>query len=274
MTATQGHRPRATSEQYRKPETESTGPGTVDRARMRWIMVVAIGGASAAWVAGAIAGQSHGTGRLIWIAVGAALTALAVGVPLWAQRRTALDRADALRAAYAARAAMKVALEDALDPLAHLVAALADTPAADKPRMRGEAISLAVSTAAQLADVDRVRACYFSYDTGPPEQLRPERFAGRAGAPATALIEGTRAGNAALRALSTNSAVYVADTAVRSGWWGGPDEFRTFIAVPVRTGTVELGMLTLDGLQPAGLAGVDLSLMRLLASLLAAALRS
>ena len=154
------------------------------------------------------------------------------------------------------------------------VAVLADTPGADRPRVRGEAISLSVATAAQLADADRVRACYFAYDPGPPQQLRPERFAGRAGAPETALVEGTRAGNAALRALATNSAVYVADTADRPPWWSGPDEYRTYIAVPVRTGTVQLGMLTLDALQPSSLAGVDRALMRLLASLLAAALHS
>jgi len=276
MAATQGSRSTAASDAARLIESGPT-PGTTDlqtrRTSWRRLFVVAVVAATAAWVAGALAGQTHGIARLAWIGGGAVLTAIAVGVPLWSQRRAAIAGGDAVQAAWSARAAMKIALEDALDPLAHLVAALADAPAADEPRMRGEAISLGVGTAVQLADTDRVRACFFSYGPGPPPSLRPERFSGRAGAPATVLTEGTRAGNAALRALSTNTPVYVSDTAERPGWWGTPDEYGTFLAVPVSTATMPLGMLTLDALRPGALARVDLALIRLLASLLAAALR-
>jgi len=277
MAATQGSQSTAASDAARLLDSGPTTPGPTDRAgkRATWrrLFVVAVAAATAAWVAGALAGQTHGVARVAWVVGGAVLTAVAVGVPLWSQRRAAIAGDDAVQAAWSARAAMKVALEDALDPLAHLVAALTDAPSADKPRMRGEAISLAVATAVQLADTDRVRASFFSFSPGPPPCLRPERFSGRAGAPATVLTEGTRAGNAALRALNTNTPVYVSDTTERPGWWGAADEYGTFLAVPVSTATMPLGLLTLDALRPGALARVDLALIRLLASLLAAALR-
>jgi hypothetical protein len=106
-----------------------------------------------------------------------------------------------------------------------------------------------------------------------PQMVR-ETTIPKASGKSRALIEGTRTGNAALRALATNTTKYVADTAHGPGWWAGPDEYGTFLAIPVSPGRTGLGILTLDALRPGDLAGVDRALIRLLASLLAAALRS
>lgn len=249
-------------------------PGPDRGASSDWLrsFVVAVAAATGAWIAGASAGHTHGDARPTWIVVGAVLTALAVGMPLWAQRRATLARTDAIHAALRAKTAMKVTLGDALDPLTQLILVLNDARSVDKPRIRGEAISLVVATAAQLADADRVRVCFLAYDAEPPASLRLERFAGRAGQPPSDLVEGTRVGNAALRALLSRSVTYVDDTAVRRGWWDTADGYGTFLALPVGTSARPFGMLTLDTLQSHGLADVDLALMTLLADLLAVAL--
>jgi GAF domain-containing protein len=225
-------------------------------------------------VLGAVSGSAHGAQRAGLIVIGGVLTAVAVGGPLWQQHRAAKARSDAVVAALAARAAMRVALEDALDPFVHLVGQLAQAKAADKPRLRGEAIQLAVTTIAALAGSDRVRVCFFVLDPGAPRTLRLERFAGRAGAPSVVLTERTSAGGAALRMLDRRSWTFINDT-LRDRprfWWDAKPVYRTLLTGPVTAQNTVLGMLTLDALHPGGLAQVDLALVRLLADLLATAL--
>jgi hypothetical protein len=240
----------------------------------RWLVPVTIVAATAAWVVGAVSGSVHGGQRAGLIVIGAVLTAVAVGAPLWQQHRASLARSDAVDAARAARAAMRVALEDTLDPFVHLVGQLARAKAADKPRLQGEAIQLAVTTTAALAGPDRVRVCFFVLDPGPPRTLRPERFAGRAGAPTVALTEGTSAGTAALRMLDRGSWTFIDDTNRYRPrfWWDVEPAYRTLLAGPVAAHDTVFGLLTMDALVPGELAQVDLVLVRLLADLLATAL--
>jgi hypothetical protein len=240
----------------------------------RYLVPATVAAATVAWVLGAVSGQAHGAVRIGLIVGGAAFTAVAVGLPL-RQRRQALDaRSDAVAAAQAARVAMRVALQDALDPFVHLVTRLAQARAVDKPRLRGEAIQLAVATLAALAGTERVRVCFFALAPGPPITLRPERFAGRAGAPTVTFVEGTAAGDAAIRILSSGVWAYVEDTAVTRPrlWWNIAPEYRTFLAGPVATAETTYGLLTLDALRPGELADLDLALVQLLSGLLAAAL--
>lgn len=240
----------------------------------RWLLPATVAAGTAAWVAGATSGHAHGNARLTLIAAGAVLTALAVGLPLWQQRRAGIARTDALLAAQGARTAMRIALEDALDPFVHLLTRLTHARAADKPQLRGEAIQLAVTTIAALSDAHRVRVCYFVYDEGPPRMLRPERFAGRAGAPMVRFVEGTTGGDAALRVLARRTWLVVNDTAASPPrfWWDVQPVYRTLLAGPVATAETVYGLLTLDALRPGELTNVDLALVRLLADLLAAAL--
>jgi len=108
----------------------------------------------------------------------------------------------------------------------------------------------------------------------PPATLRPERFAGRSGAPTVTFIEGTVAGDAAPRILTRGVWTYVEDTAVTRPrfWWDAAPEYRTFLAGPVASAETSNGLLTLERLHPGELAQVDLALVRLLSGLLAAAL--
>ena len=250
--------------------------GPVDWAigQWRWLVPVTVAAATFAWVVGLFAGHAHGAERIALIVSGAVLTAIAAGVPLWQQHRATAARADAVAAARAARAAMRVALEDALDPFVHLVSRLADAKGADKARLRGEAIQLAVTTVAALAGAERIRVCFFILDEGPPRRLHAERFAGRAGAPNVAFVEDTGAGDAALRMIRRGNWTYVADTAKepRRFWWDTERTYRTFLAGPVATPNEVVGLLTLDALGPGELAQVDLTLVRLLADLLATAI--
>jgi GAF domain-containing protein len=141
-------------------------------------------------------------------------------------------------------------------------------------RLRGEAIQLAVTTVAALAGAQRIRVCFFLLDEGPPRRLHAERFAGRAGAPTVTFVEGTAAGAAALRLLSRGGWTYLADTAQEPPrfWWDTERSYRTVLAGPVATADQVIGLLTLDALAPGELAQVDVTLVRLLADLLATAL--
>jgi GAF domain-containing protein len=240
----------------------------------RWLIPVTVAAATLAWVVGLFAGREHGAERIALVVFGAVLTAIAAGVPLWQQHRATEARADAVAAARAARAAMRIALEDALDPFVHLMGRLAEARGADKARLRGEAIQLAVTTVAALAGAERTRVCFFILDEGPPRRLHAERFAGRAGAPNAAFVEATGAGDAALRMIARGSWIYVADTAKepRRFWWDTERTYRTFLAGPVATPDRDVGLLTLDALGPGELAQVDLTLVRLFADLLAVAI--
>ncbi len=240
----------------------------------RWLVPATVAVGAAAWVAGALSGRAHGDQRIALIVAGAVLTAGAMGLPLWQQRQAGEARVDAVIAARSARAAMRVALEDALDPFVHLIIRLTEARAADKPLLRGEAIQLAVTTIAALSDAERVRVSYFVHDAGPPRSLRPERFAGRYGAPNVVFTEGTTAGDAALRTLDRGNWVFVDDTEATPPqfWWDPQPAYRTLLAGPVASEHTVHGLLTLDALGPGELAQVDLPLVRLLADLLAAAL--
>jgi hypothetical protein len=253
-------------------------PAAVRRAwlvgRWRYLVQATVAAATIAWVLGALSGRAHDGTRVSLIVIGAVLTAVAVGLPLRQHHHALNARADAVSAVQAARVAMRVALQDALDPFVHLVTRLAEARAADKPRLRGEAIQLAVTSLAALAGTERVRVCLFALEPGPPATLRPERFAGRAGAPTVTFVEGTVAGDAALRIITRGVWTYVEDTALTRPrfWWDLAPAYRTFLAGPVATAKTTYGLLTLDALGPGELADVDLALVQLLSGLLAVAL--
>lgn len=241
----------------------------------RWLVPVTAGAATTAWVIGTMSNQVTGAWRIALVCAGAVFTALAAGTPLWQQRRASVARADAVAAAQAARAAMRIALEDALDPFVHVVNRMTVAKGADKARLRGAAVQLAVTTIAALAGAERVRVCFLVLVPGPPRRLVPERFAGRAGAPTVVLTEGTAAGNAALRLISQPSWTFIEDTSrdrVPFSWDVGPG-YRTVLLGPVGTPDDPIGLLTLDALRPGELSLVDPTLVRLLSDLLAVALR-
>lgn len=242
--------------------------------RWRWLIPVTVAAATGAWVIGSLAYRAEGSWRLLMIAAGAALTGATAGLPLWQHHRASVARTDAVDAAAQARVAMRVALEDALDPMVHVIGRLTELHGRDKAQARGEAIQLALNTIAALADASRVRICFYLLDEGPPEALRPDGFAGRAGAPTDPLVEGTRAGDAALRLVSERKWIYVADAQHEPipAWWNREYGSRTLLAGSVTTADSAFGLLTLDAADPGDMAQVDMVLVQLLAALLATAL--
>jgi hypothetical protein len=251
----------------------------------RWLLPVAVAAATAAWLSGVASGRVAGEWRVVLMACGAVFTAAATGVPLWQQARAAQARADAVAAAQEARVAMRVALQDALDPFAALLAQIATVRPRQKPLLRGEAIELALTTIVQISqspagaaqgEHTRLRACYFTLDRGPPRRLIAQTYAGRAGGPTVVLDETTQAGQFLLRIAGSGWTVIEDLHGMHTPvWWDQEHQYRAFAAGPVPgLGDEPTGLLVIDALHPVGLAGVDLALVKLIARLLGLALRT
>lgn len=252
-------------------------PGRLHDAALgawRWLVPFTAVAATAAWLAGALSGRAHGPGRVVLIVLGAGLTFVAAALPLWQHRRASDARADAIAAAEAARVRMRVTLNDALEPLVHVISELAETPMPSKARRRGEAIQFTVNTIAALTDADRVRVCFFRLDLGPPAGFHLDAFTGRAGAPDAPLRPGSRGSDAAMRMLRDGRWVLIDDLARRPApfTWDHTPEYRTALVGPVNRAGLPIGLVTLDALQPGELARADLGVLRLLAELLGIAL--
>jgi hypothetical protein len=260
------------------PGTASRSPPGAFRGwslgRWRWLVPVTVAAGTAAWVAGALSGGTQGRLRLLLIALGAAFTATASGLPLWQYRRASEARSDAVDAAEEARVAMRIALEDALEPIVHVITRLGLAKGSEKARCRGEIVQLTVNTIAALTDANRVRVCFFALAEGPPQELHLDAFAGRAGAPRAGLVAGTATGNAALRTLSQGHWLLLADTDQEPPpfSWDDQPEFRTALIGPVGRPEEPAGMLILDAPGPGEIAHADPVLLHLLAELLAVAL--
>ncbi len=285
------HRGRFTAPHHRGlrhpgPDYEVTGTSRRSLpGEWRWLLPLVVSASTAAWLTGVTSGRTAGDLRIALMACGALFTATASGVPLWQQARTSRARADAIAAAQAARAAMRVALQDALDPFAALLLQLATARPDDKPLLRGEAIGLAVTTIAQVCEPGlaaapgaprRLRVCYFALDPGPPRTLIPRAHAGRAGAPTVSFGQGTRAGRFLLR-IADDGWTAIDDTGQLRVpvWWDDDRQYRTFAAGPVPgPGGEPAGLITVDALAPGGLATLDLPLVRLLTHLLSLALQT
>jgi len=268
----------------------ATGASTTEVIRhglplqWRWLLPVTVTAAVSAWLISVSSGEVRGTARVVLTAAGALFTATAAGVPLWQQGRAARARADAIASAQAARAEMRIALEDALEPFSALLLQLAVSRGHERTRLRGEAIQLALTSIAQLSvfagpeglsGPRRVRVCLYLLDPGPPRKLMPSSFVGRSGAPTVSFDASTRAGQAMLRIID-DGWVLVEDTETQAvvPWWDDERGYRTYAAGPV-PGPAEMpvGLITLDALAPGELSGLHLPLLRLIAHLLSLALQ-
>jgi hypothetical protein len=267
----------------------ATGPASVGpfrRAaplRWRWVLPATVTASVSAWLISVSSGETSGSVRVLMVAAGAAFTATAVGIPLWQQGRAARAEADAVASARTARAEMRIAMEDTLEPFTALLLQLATSQGDERARLRGEAIQLALTSIAHLSAVAnpddsgsrRVRACLFMLDPGPPRRLIPSSFAGRSGAPTVSFDASTRAGQAALR-IADDGWVLVDDTEGQGvvPWWDTERGYRTYAAGPVPgPDGAPIGLVTVDALAPGELAGVDLPLLRLIAHLLSLSLQ-
>jgi hypothetical protein len=245
-----------------------------DRAWL-WITIAALF-AVLAPIAAELARRSAGTAATSFVVVSVIATGLAFLIPQARQILASRSEATAEEREIEARVETRVAMNDALDPILRLLGNLALEPdEVVRNQIRAQAIPLVLKTAAEFIGPERSRACWFRLEPGPPTQLVPAEFAGRAGSPTTTFLAGTRGGDAAIGMVLADEDRLCEDidTDPPPGWDATKErDYRTFISVSVIAGDTAYGMLTLDALEPGDLTLQDKGLLRLMAGVLAVAL--
>jgi GAF domain-containing protein len=242
---------------------------------IRWATLATYGFAAAAVVmatlGGILSGSTHGSARAWWIVTACFAACLAFGVP-------ALDRRKISREGAATEdlgIALMTAMNDSLDPIVRQLGRLATVKSRDRDAVREQIGPMVLNSAAELVGHDRVRACWFDLDRGPPRALLPKLHVGRSDAPNTNFVEGTPEGDAAFEMIETNTNMFYPDVSAEPppGWRPGEGhDYVTFVSVPVVAGNVAFGMLTVDSLHIGDLGEHHVAMVRLLAGLLADAL--
>jgi hypothetical protein len=236
--------------------------------------------ATAAWVVSAVVNDLSGWWFVLTTAVGAALTATAVGLPIVAERRAGARAAAAEQVAEDAAAWAQLVLDDALEPLAYLIGRISDRRRRGHGRelleLQGQAKAVVLAVAAEVLGADRLRACFFALVDGRPPRLVPAGFHGRAEAPRTTFVGGTSLGDYAIELITRREDLFCPDARADPppDWQPGGHAYRTFIAVPVATEARAFGIMTIDGLQVGDLTEADVSAVRVFARLLAIALNA
>lgn len=226
-------------------------------------------------LAGAGAG-ANGPLKPWWITLGIVMSVVGAAVPGYEQLRKERMRKDAEQAAIEAAVAMRVTLNDALDPIVRQLGRIATAPGRhERGNLRSATVPMILDSAAHLIDAERVRACWFELVEGKPRRLEPAQYAGRADEPLTVFEEGTVEGDSAFAMIRHNQSVVATDVDAEPppGWRGSARHgYRSFVAVPVVAGHRAFGMLTVDAIDADGVTGAEVPFVRLLAGLLADAL--
>ena len=227
-------------------------------------------------VASILTRDATGRASYGWIAVQALATAAAFLIPQVRQIRSEQRQAKAEEREFDTRVEVELAFNDALEPVVRLLGELAQEPDPyQRERRRAQAVPLVLTTTAQLTGEDRVRACWYALEPGPPERLLPHESLGRAGAVTTVFARGTPAGDAALDLVTSNAQLLVDDRETdHPDLWRLDDAaaYRSLVVVAVTVGNVAHGMITLDALEAGTFDDDDVALVRLMAGLLGTAM--
>ena len=211
-----------------------------------------------------------------WWALGAVLASVtAAGVPAYEQIRKERLRARAHRAAIDAAVAMRVTMNDALDPIVRQLGRVVTAGRHERPALAEAAIPMVLDSAAHLAGTGRVRACLFRFAPGTPSVLVPSEYSGRVDDPLEPITEGTTEGDLVFGMIRHNQHLFCPDlgTSAPQGWRiAAPQTYKSFAVVPVAAGQNAFGMLMVDSLDVDGVRRADVPLIRLLGGLLAVAL--
>jgi GAF domain-containing protein len=244
-------------------------------ARVYLTTVISLAGVALATFFGMQAGAAGADRR--WWTLGAVLASVtAAGVPAYEQIRKERMRARAEQAAVDSAVAMRVTLNDGLDPIVRQLGRVATAASRHEREALQEAtIPMVVDSAAHLAGSGRVRACLFRFAPGAPRVLVPTQYSGRVDDPLEPIAEGTVAGDLVFGMIRHNHHLFCTDIAAGPppGWHiAAPQTYQSFAAVPVAAGQQAFGMLMVDALEKGGIRREDVALVRLLAGLLAGAL--
>jgi hypothetical protein len=227
-------------------------------------------------LAAAFTRDAGGARLVFWIVVQVVATGLAWLIPQLGQWRAEGRQKSAEEREFEARVQTFLRMNDALDPILRLLGDLAVEPrAAERDKLRAQAVTVVLMSATQLIGPERARACWFRLEEGPPKRLVPTDAFGRAGSASTTFEEGTRAGDAAIGMVlhDEDRICEDIDTDPPPGWDAEKErDYRTFVSVSVIAGDTAYGMLTLDALEPGDLTKDDMRLLRLMAGALAVAL--
>ena len=244
-------------------------------ARVYLTTAISLAGVALATWCGMQAGAAV-SGRAWWTLGAAAASVTAAGVPAYEQIRKERLRASAQQAAVDAAVAMRVTMNDALDPIVRQLGRVVTAPGRrEREALQEAATAMVVDSAAQLAGSGRVRACLFRFAPGTPRMLVPAQYSGRVDDPLEPITEGTVEGDLVFGMIRHNQHLLCEDATVSlpPGWSVAPPQtYQSFAAVPVAAGQSAFGMLMVDALEKGGIRRADVSLIRLLAGLLADAL--
>jgi GAF domain-containing protein len=212
-----------------------------------------------------------------WWTLGAvAASVIAAGVPAYEQIRKEQMRAKAEQVAVDAAVAMRVTMNDALDPIVRQLGRVATAASKHEREALQEAtIPMVVDSAAHIVGSGRVRACLFRFAPGTPGMLVPTQYSGRVDDPLEPISEGTVQGDLVFGMIRRNQHLFCPDFDADPppGWHvTAPQTYKSFAAVPVAAGQNAFGMLMVDALEIGGIRRADVPLVRLLAGLLADAL--
>jgi hypothetical protein len=201
-----------------------------------------------------------------WALVGLALC-LASGLLMWLRESGVAARTVA---ADDAAGRLYVAMKDALQPVAELIAAM---PAKTKRQREAEAKNVATQAVGALTlllkDVDRLRAVVYKLEA---DDLTMFAYTGRADTP-TSFEKGTPRGDLALKMVAEGKDWFEKDTSQSSNpaYAGSGAGYKTYISAAIRSDTDGFGMVTVDAPRPGDLVETDRQIVLLVADLLAIA---
>ncbi len=229
--------------------------------------------AVATWT-GMMAGAAV-SGREWWTLGAVAASVTAAGLPAYEQIRKERMRAQAEQVAVDAAVAMRVTMNDALDPIVRQLGRVVTARSKhEREALQEAAVPMVLDSAAHLAGTGRVRACLFRFAPGTPAMLVPAQYSGRVDDPLDPITEGSPEGDLFFGMIRRNEHLFYPDLdSAPAGWRPAPPQtYKSFAAVPVAAGRSAFGMLMVDALESNGIRRTDVPLIRLLAGLLADAL--
>src|SRR5581483_11852596 len=132
-------------------------------------------GVALATVSGMAAGAGP-TYRAWWTLAAVAGSVTAAGLPAYEQIRKEQLRARAQQAAVDAAVAMRVTMNDALDPIVRQLGRVVTAGKHDQEALQEATIPMVVDSAAHLVGTGRVRACLYRFAPGTPRMLVPTQY--------------------------------------------------------------------------------------------------
>ncbi|HEY2313674.1 MAG TPA: GAF domain-containing protein [Streptosporangiaceae bacterium] len=249
--------------------------GVAPDVRVYLTTVISLAGVALATVCGMQAARA--TSDQAWWALGAvAASVTAAGVPAYEQIRKERMRARAQQAAVDAAVAMRVTMNDALDPIVRQLGRMAAAAGRrERQALATAVVPMALDSAAHLAGSGGVRACLFLVTAGTPAMLVPDQYSGRVDDPLEPIAEGTAQGDLIFSMIRRNQHLFCpdVDASLPPGWQvTAPQTYQSFAVVPVAAGQDAFGMLMVDALDKGGISRTDVPLIRLLGGLIAVAL--